>query len=99
MVLSVDSASNRNKDQEIFLGVKGGWCVRLTISPPSVSRLSRENVGALTSHNPCFAYSSILKMRAMCFPETSVNFQCYIPEDISLHNHHCENLKVYMVCA
>jgi hypothetical protein len=36
---------------EIFLGVKGGRRVRLT-SPPSVSRLSRENVGAFTSHNP-----------------------------------------------
>jgi hypothetical protein len=35
----------------IFLGVKGGRRVRLT-SPPSVSRMSRENVGASTSHNP-----------------------------------------------
>jgi hypothetical protein len=33
-------------------GVKGGRQVRLTILPPSVSRLSRENVGASTSHNP-----------------------------------------------
>jgi hypothetical protein len=32
-------------------GVKGNQYVRLT-SPPSVSRLSRENVGASTSHNP-----------------------------------------------
>jgi hypothetical protein len=32
-------------------GEKGGGRVRLT-SPPSVSRLSRENVGAVTSHNP-----------------------------------------------
>jgi hypothetical protein len=35
-----------------YLGVKGGQCVRLTTSPPSVSRLSRENVGASMSHNP-----------------------------------------------
>jgi hypothetical protein len=36
----------------ISLEVKGGQRVRLTTSPPSVSRLSRENVGASTSHNP-----------------------------------------------
>jgi hypothetical protein len=36
----------------LFLGVKSGRCVRLTTSPPSVSPLSRENVGASTSHNP-----------------------------------------------
>jgi hypothetical protein len=34
------------------VGVKGGRRVRLTILPPSVSRLSRENVGASTSHKP-----------------------------------------------
>jgi hypothetical protein len=33
-------------------GVKGGGRVRLTTLPPSVSRLSIENVGASTSHNP-----------------------------------------------
>jgi hypothetical protein len=37
----------------IFLGgVKDSWRVRLTTPPPSVSRLSIENVGASTSHNP-----------------------------------------------
>jgi hypothetical protein len=31
---------------------KGGQHVGLTTLPPSVSRLSRQNVGASTSHNP-----------------------------------------------
>jgi hypothetical protein len=39
-------------EKKIFLGVKGGRRVRLTTLSPSVSRLSRENVGASTSHNP-----------------------------------------------
>jgi hypothetical protein len=36
----------------IFLGVKGGRPVRLSILSPSVSRLSRENVAASRSRNP-----------------------------------------------
>jgi hypothetical protein len=39
-------------------------------------------------------------MEAMCSSETSVNIQRttrhYIPEDGTLHNHCCENLKSYM---
>jgi hypothetical protein len=33
-------------------GIKDGRRVRLTTLPPSVSRLSRENMGTSTSHNP-----------------------------------------------
>jgi hypothetical protein len=51
MVLGVDSVSNRNEYQESSCGVKGGQCIRLT-TLPSVSRLSREDVGTSTSHNP-----------------------------------------------
>jgi hypothetical protein len=48
----------------------------------------------------CSAYSSTLKMEAICSSETSVDFQRttqrYIPEDGTLHNHRCENLKSYI---
>jgi hypothetical protein len=44
--------------------------------------------------------SSTLKMEAICSSETSVDTQRttrrYIPEDDTLHNHRCENLKSYM---
>jgi hypothetical protein len=42
---------------------------------------------------------STLKMEAICSSETSVDTQRttrrYIPEDGTLHNHRCENLKSY----
>jgi hypothetical protein len=45
-------------------------------------------------------YSSTLKMEAICSSEISVDFQQttrrYIPEDSSLHNHRCENLKSFI---
>jgi hypothetical protein len=41
-----------------------------------------------------------LKIEAICSFETSVEFKrttrCYIPEDSTLHNHRCENLKSYI---
>jgi hypothetical protein len=40
-------------------------------------------------------YSSTLKMEAMRSSETSG--AAHIPEDDTLHNHRCENLKSYMV--
>jgi hypothetical protein len=33
---------SRNEYQEIFLGVKGSWCLRLTTLPPAVSQFSRK---------------------------------------------------------
>jgi hypothetical protein len=48
----------------------------------------------------CSAYSLTLEMEATCSSKTSVEFQRttrrYTPEDGTLHNHHCENLKSYM---
>jgi hypothetical protein len=38
-------------------GVKAGQRARLTTLPPSVSQLSREDVGASTSHNPMGLYN------------------------------------------
>jgi hypothetical protein len=46
------------------------------------------------------AYSSTLKMKATYSSETSVDFQRttqrYISEDITLHNHQCENISSYI---
>jgi hypothetical protein len=50
----------------------------------------------------CSAYFSTLKMEAICSSETSVDSQrtarryTRIPEDGTLHNHRCENLKSYI---
>jgi hypothetical protein len=44
----------------------------------------------------CSAYSSTLKMEAICsFGQQTT--QRYIPDDSNLHNHHCENHKSYIV--
>jgi hypothetical protein len=44
--------------------------------------------------------SSTLKMESICSSETSVDIQRttrrHIPEDGTLHNHRCENLKSYI---
>jgi hypothetical protein len=50
----------------------------------------------------CLAHSSTLKMEATsCSSETSVDFKRttwrYISEDMTLHDHLCENLKLYKV--
>jgi hypothetical protein len=48
----------------------------------------------------CLAYSSTLNLEATYFTKTSAGFQqttwCYIPEDRTLHDNHCENLKSFL---
>jgi hypothetical protein len=48
----------------------------------------------------CLAYFSTLKMKATSSTKTLVDFEettwHFIPEDRTLHNHGCENLKAYI---
>jgi hypothetical protein len=59
---------------------------RLLCLPPAFTLIS------------CSVYSA-LKKEAICFSETLVDFSRttgrYIPEDSTLHNHRCENLKSF----
>jgi hypothetical protein len=48
----VDSVSNINEYQESSWAVKGGWHVRLTTSPPSMSHDFLENMKTSKSHKP-----------------------------------------------
>jgi hypothetical protein len=56
--------------------------------------------------NPALAnfllgWFSTLKMEAIRSSKTSVHIhttQRYIPEDDSVHNYRCENLKSYVIC-
>jgi hypothetical protein len=81
--------------------VEGQPSFRRNISPPS-SRAGGGNVSpkrplTFKGQHGILAHKIVLKMKAICFSETSVYFQRttwrYIPED----NHRCENLKFYVV--
>jgi hypothetical protein len=70
--------STRKEYQDSSWGVKGGRRIRLTTLPPSVSRLSRESVGASTSHNP-MGLHSLLQGQLLLFRKLG-HFRtiCYI---------------------
>jgi hypothetical protein len=66
------------------------------ITPCSPLKVSE---GPAFTRVSCSAFSSTLKMEAICSSETSVDFQRttrrYTPEDSTLYNNRCENLKSY----
>jgi hypothetical protein len=80
----------------------GGTCLNLQGRRISQARNQHKELCLSPSFTlvSCSAYSSTPKMEAICSSETSVDFQRiarrYIPEDSTLHNHRCENLKSYM---
>jgi hypothetical protein len=79
------------------------WDIR-PCSPLKVNRRSRGTCHFHLHVKFLLGFSSTLRMEATCSSETSVDSQRttwrYIPEDRTLHNHRCENLKsdtVYVV--
>jgi hypothetical protein len=77
-------------------------CSLLKVKEPALNQVAKRDC-----FPPAFtldfylAYSLTLNMEAICSSETSVDFQRntrrYNPEDITLHNHRCENLKSYIL--
>jgi hypothetical protein len=88
----------------VVLSVEIQLTFRSNMSPPS-SQLKNKPSRALAlllarfMQISCLAYSVTVKMGATYSSEMSVDFQRttwrYIPEDRTLHNHRCENLKSY----
>jgi hypothetical protein len=78
-----------------------GGTHRLHLQSPRYMPSKKPAWKKVANRASCSAYSSTLKMEAMCSSETSADFQRttrrYIPEDSTLYNHHCENLKSYTV--
>jgi hypothetical protein len=85
------------------------WEVNFVMS--TEKRLSRGFTAYNENYSACHLLSrwflaqlsfSGLKMEAICSSETLVDFQRNtrrnIPENDTLHNHRCENLKSYIVC-
>jgi hypothetical protein len=65
-----------------------------------ISQVKNQREAGSKQRSSYLAYSSTLKMEVTCSCERSFAFQRtirhYIPEDRTLPNHRCENLKSYM---
>jgi hypothetical protein len=76
-----------------------GRIYKLHLEGRRISRTRNQRAPNASTLISCSDYFSILKMGAICSSETLVDFQRitrrYIPEDSTLHNHYCENLKCY----
>jgi hypothetical protein len=72
------------------------------ITPCSLLNVNRR-FGGTYSHHQGRRISDARNQEAICSSKTSVDFQqttwCYIPENGTLHNHSCENLKSYKIYA
>jgi len=68
MVSGVDSASNRNRYQEYFLGSKGGRCVGLITLPPSCPTVLKSgSLNLLEPSGPVQACNGIaLPLHTVC---------------------------------
>jgi hypothetical protein len=72
----------------------------------SLLSVSRRFGGTYHLHLACWfiaeLITSTLKMEAICSSKMSVDTQQatqrHIPDDDTLHNHHCGNLKSYKMC-
>jgi hypothetical protein len=100
-----------NEEKFYLLAYKTVWSVasqptfrRTTWRTASALQSHARNSHETSSHDCsmrvyCLADSSTLKLGVTCSSETSVDFQqttqCYMPEDITLHNHHCKNRCFY----
>jgi hypothetical protein len=81
------------------------WCAYSPLWELQISQITDSFAPCVTSLPPAcllvswWTVSWTLKMEAICSSETSVGTQRitrrYIPEDGTIHNHRCENLKSY----
>jgi hypothetical protein len=76
------------------------WTHRLYLQGRRINQ-ARNQREAGSKQRFTLAYSSTLKIEAICSFETFVHFQrttrSYIPEDRNVHSHRCENVELYIL--